>query len=408
MSTTANVHESNLDERPCAKFDEVGNAVLITSGGVAIILEVITLMLLHRRPGRRADHKLIKGYAVAGILSASGRLLLGTRRRLLRDMKETRVKPVHCALQFNFLVSTIGFTSDSKTSISYITDFIKKALSLVFQDINICPIEVIELLARFVDPRYPAAEDACSFSGLLLPSNNSNAYLKCRAGKNLSINSRDINAISDTVLKWSSSPAKNSAVQNRRAMQTITEHLFKTRADEGAMNRRIPLGMFSWLPLKFNCGVLEQWHCPNGMIFDFFRQKCDKDLLFGKGVRRFISLSKTNTSFLERTLHVFRKSAPLLKAIPDLTLAFLAMAKNPVATAFGLAKVFASSPNRKVKYTTLLEEAARHVDDHDVLNSGGRRTESSAKYTKTMRSMRSAIRLVPNDMLDFIMESIPS
>ncbi|KHJ42183.1 hypothetical protein D918_07715 [Trichuris suis] len=75
MSTTANVHESNLDERPCAKFDEVGNAVLITSGGVAIILEVITLMLLHRRPGRRADHKLIKEAIYAFLMPYLGRLI---------------------------------------------------------------------------------------------------------------------------------------------------------------------------------------------------------------------------------------------------------------------------------------------------------------------------------------------
>ncbi|CDW54705.1 hypothetical protein TTRE_0000297501 [Trichuris trichiura] len=281
-------------------------------------------------------------------------------------------------------------------------------MSLVFQDINVCPIEAIELLARFVDPRYPAAEDACSFSGLLLPSNNSNAFLRCRFGKGPSINVRDVNALSSTVLKWSSRPAMNLAVQNRRAMQTIIEHVFKTRADEGAMNFRISLGMLGWLPLKFNCGTLEESHCPSGMIFDFFRQKCDKDLLFGKGVRRFISFSKTNTSFLERALQAFRKSTPILKAIPDLTLAFLAMAKNPVATAFGLAKVFAGSPNRKVKYTTLLEEAARHVDDHDVLNSGSRRTDQSETYAKTLHSMRSTVKLVPNDMLDFIMESIPT
>uniref|UniRef100_A0A5S6QW10 Uncharacterized protein n=1 Tax=Trichuris muris TaxID=70415 RepID=A0A5S6QW10_TRIMR len=310
---------------------------------------------------------------------------------------------------------------------SSVSNLIQRAVSLIATPVlNTCPIgendltnqltlhcgfvliEVVELLSRFVEPRYPAAKDACSFSGLRLPGNNGSAYLRCvNSGKSTAVKLKDLKTLSSTVLKWASLHKQNSTIQNRRVMQTIIEHLFKRRQDYGSMDLRIPLGMIPGYSANVNCGELEEGHCPHGLVFDFFRQKCDKQVLFGNGVRRLISLSKTNRTFVESALHFFQKSLQFIKAIPDLTLTLLAMAKSPVSTAIGLAKVLGSSAKGKIEYSTLLEEAARNVDVERMQMSDNTSTGAIVAYARRGQSVRSGRgKMIPNEMLDNLMSSL--
>ncbi|KFD54891.1 hypothetical protein M514_04325 [Trichuris suis] len=97
-----------VNEISSTSVDFVGNYVLITSGSATVILGVTVLLLLRKRPCKRADHILIEGYAVAALLSATGRVLLAVNRLQQCQLDACFIKPFYCLLRPHFMLSSIA------------------------------------------------------------------------------------------------------------------------------------------------------------------------------------------------------------------------------------------------------------------------------------------------------------